>query len=217
MQDIKTYTLWNGITPKTVSSSTDATPIVITTSASHGYSTGDIVQIFGHTTNIAANGMYKITVLSDTTFSLQNYNTGANIAGTGGGAGSSGVVIVAPKIAVAGDFDSAVMEIGTTGTATMTAKVVASQGILGQEGSQHGDTPNFGATQSAINPWDYAQIIQLSDNDSIDGSTGIVVAGTDLNGKLYEVNINRVKYLSVIITSWTQGAIYAKLTLYKKD
>lgn len=217
MQDIKSYTLWNGVTPKAISSSTDATPIVITTSSSHGYSTGDFVQIFGHTTNVAANGIYKITVLTATTFSLQNLNTGANIAGSGGGDGSGGVVVTAPKIAMSGDFDSAVIEVGTSGTATMTLKVVASQGVVGQAETQHGDTPNFGATQSATNPWDYVQLVQLSDNDSIDGSTGVVISASDLVGKLYEVNINKVKYLTALITSWTQGAIYAKLTLYKHN
>lgn len=66
----------------TVSGSTDATPVVITTSTSHGYSTGNSVWISGLLVtggvNSNANGSWDITVLSATTFSL----TGST--GTGG-------------------------------------------------------------------------------------------------------------------------------------
>ena len=58
-------------------------PIVITTPSAHGYTTGDIVTISGVGGNTNANGVFSITVLSSTTFSLQDQNTLANITGNG--------------------------------------------------------------------------------------------------------------------------------------
>lgn len=72
-------------------SSTNATPIVVTTGA-HGLATGDRVSIQGHTVNTNANGTYQITVLSTTTFSLQNDTDGADRAGNGVG-GADGTIM----------------------------------------------------------------------------------------------------------------------------
>jgi len=72
-----------------ISAITQANPGVITTSAAHGYSTGQIVRItdLGNVgSNAAARGMdqlnnnrYKVVVLSSTTFSLQDVLTGEDI------------------------------------------------------------------------------------------------------------------------------------------
>lgn len=202
MRDIKEYTVLDSVTPVAITSSTDATPIVVT-ATSHGLSTGDIALIYGHTTNIAANGTYKVTRLTADTFSLQNLNTGANIAGTGGGAGAGGFVCAAPKIVFGSDFRTIVLQVSTAGTATTTLKVA---GTL----STTVDTvPNFGATVSASNPYAFLQIIDLDTGSAINGATGIVVAGTDIN-KQYEINVNSEKYVTVFPTSWTAGAISIK-------
>ena len=67
----------------TVSGATNASPIVITTSAAHGLATDDVVTLASVGGNTAANGTFKITKLSSTTFSL-NGSTG-NGAYTSGG------------------------------------------------------------------------------------------------------------------------------------
>ncbi len=77
-RDYKEYTILNAVTPQTLTSSTDATPIVVTKTA-HGLTTGQNILIFGHTTNIAANGITTITVLTANTFSLQDPYTGREI------------------------------------------------------------------------------------------------------------------------------------------
>jgi len=79
-------------TPRAIASSTDATPIVATTSLAHGLKTGDMVTITGHATNTALNTDCLITKASDTTFSVQTLG-GTDIAGSGGGAGSGGNVV----------------------------------------------------------------------------------------------------------------------------
>jgi hypothetical protein len=67
-----------------VNSATNATPIVVTTSGNSGYSTGDVVQITGVSGNTAANGVFKITVINATQFSLDD--------SSGNGTSSGGVV-----------------------------------------------------------------------------------------------------------------------------
>jgi len=70
--------------PKTVTitGATNATPIVVTATA-HGLQTSDWITISGITGNTNANGFFKVTRLTADTFSLQNYSTGAYIAGNG--------------------------------------------------------------------------------------------------------------------------------------
>jgi hypothetical protein len=71
------------VSTKNVSGATNASPIVITTSAAHGLETGDIVQIASVAGNTAANGQWVIAVASSTTFSL--VNSAGNAAYTSGG------------------------------------------------------------------------------------------------------------------------------------
>lgn len=65
-----------------ISGATNATPIVITTTAAHGLATGASVTIAGVGGNTAANGTWTITVLSPTTYSLTgSVGSGAYTAG----------------------------------------------------------------------------------------------------------------------------------------
>lgn len=209
-------TLYNAVTPVAVTSSTDATPIVVT-ATTHGLSTGDRVLIYGHATNTNANGIFKVTVVNANSFQLQDEITGANIAGSGGGAGSGGVLVKAPPVLLVSDFRSINLQVSTSGTATVTLKIPGSLGKpLAQESSPRYDYPNMGATVSPANPYRFLQIVDLEDNSAKDGDTGIVVAGTDINNQ-YEVNVNSTKYVTVIPVSWTQGAITVKALLTSTD
>lgn len=205
--------LLDAVTPVAVTSSTDATPIVVTATA-HGLVTGDKVQIFGHTTNVAANGIFSVVKLTADTYQLKQRHTNADVAGSGAGAGSSGVMVKAPKVILVQDFTNAELQISTSGTATVTAKLLGSLGKTLTNTTPDGDDPNFGGTQSpTAGLYTYLQVIDLSDNSAKDGSTGIVVAGTDIH-KQFEANVNAQKYLNLLISSWTAGAITAKLVVY---
>jgi len=199
------YAIFDEATPVAVTSSTDATPIVVT-ATSHGFSTGDLVIINGHSTNIAANGIFKIVKVNANSFQLIDKYTGENIAGTGGGAGSGGVVCIAPKILLVSDFRNTVLSVETSGSFNGTLKVAGSIGKTVSDTDSHGDTPNFGATQSKSNPYTYVQIINLDTASAVNGSSGITSAGTDLHNS-YEVNTNGLKYLTVIPTAWSAGTI----------
>jgi hypothetical protein len=68
-------------------SSTNTSPIVITTSAAHGLVANDYVMIQSHTTNTNANGIWKVgTVASSTEFQILNMD-GTNTTGNGVGSG----------------------------------------------------------------------------------------------------------------------------------
>ena len=208
------FTLFDQVTPVAITSSTDATPIVITTTTNHGFITGELVMIYGHTTNIAANGIYKIKVTAVNKFSLHDQFTGANIAGSGGGAGAGGIVVPAPTVISLAEFRNIVMQVSTSGTATTTLKIAGSLGMPAAEaavGPRYG-FPNMGATQTNTNPYSFLQVIDLENANAINGNTGIVVAGTDIH-KTYEVNINAMNYLTVIPISWTQGKITIKIII----
>lgn len=204
--------LFDNVTPVAVTSSTDATPVVVTATA-HGLVTGQRAFIIGHTTNVAANGIYRVTRITANTFSLQDEITGADIAGTGGGAGSSGIVVPAPPVLLVKGFRNVVIQVGTSGTATMTLKV---PGSLGRTGSfataPRLALPNIGAAVTPGNPYSFIQIIPLDTQTALAGATGIVIAGADVNNT-YEVNINALEYFTVIPVTWTQGALTVKAFL----
>jgi hypothetical protein len=67
-----------------ITGATNATPIVVSTSVAHGYSTGDVVFIVNVGGNTATNGVWKINVTSSTQFSLDD--SSGNGTFTSGGA-----------------------------------------------------------------------------------------------------------------------------------
>lgn len=205
MRDFKEYTIWNNVTPVVVTSSTDASPAVVTATA-HGFTSGQQVMINGHTTNIAVNGLYEVVVLTANTFSLLDVNTRLPINGSGAGSGSGGVVVLAPKIPLVQDFRNAVFEFFTTGSFNGTVKIAGSA----QSGSSN--PANFGATQSPTNEYTFLQIINLDTGAAVNGATGVTSAGTDLQNK-YEININVVKWVCPVLTAWSAGAISMRMVL----
>lgn len=224
MRERQSILLLNNVTPVTVTSSTDATPIVVTATA-HGFQTGQRVMIYGHTTNVAANGIFVITRLTANTFSLQDELSGASIVGSGAGAGSSGIALLAPPHVRVTDFRNIILQFGTTGTATTTVKLAGSMGcpaprigaLAGVAGADNGDTPpSFGGTVSPTNPYTFLQGINLDTAATINGATGIVVAGTDLNLSV-EINVNALEWFTLVPISWTAGAITARLLLTDND
>jgi hypothetical protein len=65
-----------------IASTTDASPIAVTTSTPHGLLIGDTVDITKHAVNVAANGVWAVTVTGGSSFTIPT-------AGSGAGAGSA--------------------------------------------------------------------------------------------------------------------------------
>lgn len=70
-----------------ITSSTNATPIVVTTAVAHGFTTGDVVYVDGITTGTSGNGLWVIAAASGSVFSLTDPVTGGNVVGNGVGSG----------------------------------------------------------------------------------------------------------------------------------
>jgi hypothetical protein len=104
-----------------ISSSTNASPIVVTTTAAHGYSNGDIVVIAGHTTNTAANGTWKIAGVTGTTFQLTTLLDAVNSTGNGVG-GATGWCI---------DITTASVLTDVSGNSNGTDATLSSQTLTG--------------------------------------------------------------------------------------
>lgn len=125
-------------TPATIIAATNATPIVVQSSAPHGFSSGDNVHISGALGNTAANGDWLITVVDATHFSL--IGSVGNGAWTSGGtvtryqytgtiiyilydSGSTGFASVSPSVANAGLQPGMLMVVNTGGGTAETVLV----------------------------------------------------------------------------------------------
>ena len=194
------YTLFNAAPARSIASSTNAAPIVVTSSAAHGLTTGDSVTIESHLVNTAANGTNVVTVLTSTTFEL-NGTTGNGIGGATGT-----IAFVTPSIIDVTDFRNVVLSFDTDGggDAAMTVKTV---------GSIAEDQPTFTSAQSPSNQYDFVDMIDLEDGAAVPGDTGFVVATADDN-RMFEVNTNGIRWLSVLMTVGGAGEITVRLRTF---
>ena len=110
-----------------VSSSTNATPIVVTT-VTHNLSNGDLVSIIGHTTNTAANGVWKVAGVTGTTFQLTNPVDGTNSTGNGVG-GATGSAVVLGGVSTVGKFYSDFVA-SLVGAKQSLAGITATDGVF---------------------------------------------------------------------------------------
>lgn len=184
---------------RTITSTTDATPIVVT-AAGHGLVTGDQVTITGHTTNTNANGTWTVTKVTVDTFSLD----GSTATGAGDG-GADGAFAKGGRAIKVQDFDKFIFTIDTDGggDAAMTVKFWSSS----QE-----EPPNIGAPQANDNQYDFIEVIDQEDGAAIDGDTGFAVATAD-NHVQYEANVSGARWMGVLPTAGTEGEVTIALTL----
>jgi len=184
---------------RAIVSSTNAGPIQITSGAAHGLSTGDYVKIIGHAVNTAANGTWKITVNGANTFTLDGS------VGNGVGVATGNWSVSAKAIDVA-DFTSVVLSFDTdgSGTAALTAKVA---------GSIQPTIPDFALAQAAANQYDFVDVIDLQNGVEIPGDTGFVVATAD-DHRMFEVNTNGLKWLTVVMPTGTAGFLTVRAACF---
>ena len=84
-----------------IASSTNTTPIQVTTSTPHGLTSGDGVDIRGHRTNTSANGTWISTVIGPSSLSL----VGSAGVGVGGATGTLQSLALGPTFPVPSDGD----------------------------------------------------------------------------------------------------------------
>lgn len=82
-----------------IASSTNTSPIAITTASPHGYTEGDTVQITGHQTNTGANGLWVVSITGASSFTL----TGSTGVAVGGATGQAQDYSVNPLLTLPAD------------------------------------------------------------------------------------------------------------------
>lgn len=184
---------------RAIASSTNASPIVVT-SNSHGLQTGDRVTIISHATNTAANGTWTVTRVTANTFSLD----GSVGNGIGGATGTFAKIY--NLAALVQDFQTAVLAFDTDGggDAAFTVKIV---------GSIQENCPDFALAQSPSNQYDFIDVIDLEDGSS---NTGFVVAGAD-DHRQFEANVNGLRWLGVLATAGTAGELTVLARLFSNE
>ena len=199
MRDSKTYNLLAAGAPRAITSSTNATPIVVTTTAAHGLDTGDTVQIMGHTTNVSGNGIWVITKVAASTFSLDGS------VGVGTGANGS-FTAPAPIVIDVQDFKVIVVSFRSDGGGDYA-------GVLKFAGAIAETPPNFGGTITVTNVYDFLDAVDLEDHASIDGDTGITTAGAD-DTRMFQINVDGLKWFTALHTEGTAGELTLEARLF---
>ena len=98
------------------------------------------------------------------------------------------------------DYDKIFLQLGTASSCNATVKF---------QGSFSDTPPDFSGAQSVTNHWDYIDVIDLQNGASIDGDTGVAMAGTD-DFRNFEVNAGGLKWLCATITVRSAGTLTLK-------
>lgn len=93
----------SGYTTHAIMSSTNAAPIAVTFTGSHGFNEGDTIEVEGHATNTAANGQWQVHITGAATLQL----VGSTGNGVGGATGYAVDYSLNPLIQVGDDGDGA--------------------------------------------------------------------------------------------------------------
>jgi len=110
-------TLAGSTTVRTINAISVAAAAVVTTSAAHGYVTGDTVVISGTNSTPVIDGSRVVTVLSATTFSVP--------VTTSGSPGSAGSVYNTSQPSIAEDSNYVIQPFGNTGTLNLNTFALA--------------------------------------------------------------------------------------------
>lgn len=116
------------------------------------------------------------------------------------------------------DYRNVEVTLVTSGSASGVIKFQIAQGaIAGGNTTSTGFTnnaaaatgslkyPDFSSASSPSNPWTYVQVIDLADQSTVNGGTGITLSGTDVS-RTFEVNINAAMYFTATLSGYSAGA-----------
>lgn len=108
----------------------------------------------------------------------------------------------AGKAQLATDFRHILLSVVGSNTASFTIKFA---------GSMQNEMPDFNTSPSYTNQWDYVQVKDLINQNTIDGSTGLTFSANGV--KNIEVNTNGLRWVTAIVTSMTSGEASVFATL----
>lgn len=183
----------------TISTATNATPIVATFAANSGLKSGDRIAIAGITGLTAANGEWTLNMLTATTGQL------LGSVGNGAFGGTARVARIFDQTPLM-DGHSAVLQVGgnLVGTVTLTAFESYSEfsandnSLLGAVGAPLQSAADQGVTN----------VNATSASSSTKATSAIVLATTNA-GAEYEVRLPR--YIHAAVTAFTSGTVAMKV------
>jgi len=221
MRDIREYIIMDRqgtVTDEFTAATTD-----ICTAATHAFKNGDMVVLSSTGTlplGLATSTVYWIIEVTTNTFKLSatsvpNYVTGVGqipqaVDITGATTDTDTITIhdIGRNIFV-GDFRHCILSFDGSSNANMTVKF---QGSIG-DSTTNDATPDFSATQAYNNQWEYIEVIDLESGSAIDGDTGVAQTGTN-DHRMFEMNINGLRWINAIVTAWSAGATTIRVRLF---
>ena len=177
------------------------------TANAHGLSQNTIVKVASGGTlpaGLSASAYYFVINPTANTFQLSVEKDGSPVSITNAGTGSHTFTVQgAQNPCFVDGFRHIELElISSQATNNFTVKIAVSD----QE-----NMPNFNEAASETNRWSYVQIKNLADGSSVNGATGESVSGA-IN-KLFEVNVNKLRWLCPIVSSYVSGDLTALVNL----
>ena len=179
----------------------------IITSATHGLSNGDRVELTTTDTlpaGLSLNTIYYVMVIDANTFKLSTEKvldgngTAVDITDTGTGTHTFTITDVGEPVLVQ-SYRHKTTTIATSGMGagdTTTIKI---------QGSSKETPPDFHLAKSITNDWDYIQIVDLEDGSTVDGDTGVSIAdANDL--RKFAINVDGLTWINAQITAQTDVA-----------
>lgn len=195
----------------------------ICTASAHAYKNGDMVVLTTTDTlpaGLVTGKVYWVIEVTTNTFKLSdtsvvNYITGAgqspqavDITDTGTGTHTLTMHDIGRNIFVA-EYRHCILSFDGNNSANMTVKF---QGSIGKSTTDE-DSPDFSASQAYDNQLEYIEVIDLQSGTAIDGDTGVVQAGSD-DHRMFELNINGLRWINAIITAWSVGDTTIRVRLF---
>lgn len=178
----------------------------IVTANAHGMSEGDIIQVTTSGVDLPAGLAlatdYYIIDPTTNTFKVSANRGGSAVDITDAGTGTHTYHLKGKSIYV-GDWNHNVLSIDSSGTPTMTIKF---QGSVA-------DSVDFNAAQSATNEWDYIEVVDRNTGTPSDGDVGLATTGS-ADHKSVVTNTEGLEWVTVVVTSWSDGELGVKLTSY---
>lgn len=192
-----------------VSISYDGDTDVINTDSAHSLVVGDVIRF--ETGSQGFDGGFEEDV--DYYVITASISTSFEISSTSGG---TVIDIEAAASAAGGEFFMESMDsaINADGKSLYSFSVVADDAASAQlsfVGSISGSVPDFLASPSHTNIYEFLDVIDAQDGSSIDGDTGLRIDGTDTYRTFYIDDARTLNWLGVIIEDFASGSFTIQL------
>jgi len=197
----------------------------ICTANAHGLKNGDMVV--GSTAptlpaGLAASTVYWVIEAATNTFKLSatsvpHYTTGVeghgyqpvDITDTGTGAHTFTMHDIGRNINVE-DYRHCIAAVHGANSANIDIGFVGSIG----KSAVSDDCPDFSAAATDTNSWTYIEAINLLDGVGDDGAANQLSQTGTSQHMMYEININGLKWLNVIMSGWSAGDVTVFVKLF---